>query len=84
MLFAIKGVLIKLIYCYGIETTSLLALRMAVAVQVFALVGALVHRLAIAVRDRRNGVNWDIPVTPNDLRQRRVSSEPDGSRSRVR
>jgi drug/metabolite transporter (DMT)-like permease len=39
MLFAIKGVLIKLIYRYGIDTTSLLAMRMVVAVPVFALVG---------------------------------------------
>ena len=38
-LFAIKGVLIKLIYRYGIDTTSLLAMRMVVAVPVFALVG---------------------------------------------
>ena len=42
MLFAIKGVLIKLIYRYGIDTTSLLAMRMVLAVPVFALVG--VHR----------------------------------------
>ncbi len=42
MLFAIKGVLIKLIYRYGIDTTSLLAMRMVLAVPVFALVGA--HR----------------------------------------
>jgi drug/metabolite transporter (DMT)-like permease len=41
MLFAIKGVLIKLIYRYGIDTTSLLAMRMVLAVPVFALVGAL-------------------------------------------
>lgn len=40
MLFAIKGVLIKLIYRYGIDTTSLLAMRMVLAVPVFALVGA--------------------------------------------
>lgn len=40
MLFAIKGVLIKLVYHYGIDTTSLLAMRMVVAVPVFALVGA--------------------------------------------
>ncbi len=39
MLFAIKGVLIKLIYRYGIDTTSLLAMRMVLAVPVFALVG---------------------------------------------
>ncbi len=42
MLFAIKGVLIKLIYRYGIDTTSLLAMRMVLAVPVFALIGA--HR----------------------------------------
>lgn len=42
MLFAIKGVLIKLIYRYGIDTTSLLAMRMVFAVPLFALVGA--HR----------------------------------------
>ncbi len=40
MLFAIKGVLIKLIYRYDIDTTSLLAMRMVLAVPVFALVGA--------------------------------------------
>ena len=39
MLFAVKGVLIKLIYRYGIDTTSLLALRMLLAVPVFAAVG---------------------------------------------
>jgi drug/metabolite transporter (DMT)-like permease len=39
MLFALKGVLIKLIYRYGIDTTSLLAMRMVLAVPVFALVG---------------------------------------------
>ena len=39
MLFALKGVWIKLIYRYGIDTTSLLAMRMVVAVPVFALVG---------------------------------------------
>jgi drug/metabolite transporter (DMT)-like permease len=41
MLFAIKGVLIKLIYRYGIDTTSLLAMRMVLAVPVFAAVGAV-------------------------------------------
>ena len=41
MLFAIKGVLIKLIYRYGIDTTSLLAMRMVLAVPVFAGVGAV-------------------------------------------
>ena len=40
MLFAIKGVLIKLIYRYGIDTTSLLAMRMVLAVPVFVTVGA--------------------------------------------
>ncbi|MDB5718696.1 MAG: family transporter [Sphingomonas bacterium] len=40
MLFAIKGILIKLIYRYGIDTTSLLAMRMLLAVPVFAAVGA--------------------------------------------
>ncbi len=36
-----------------------------------------VHRFATDLLGRGNGENWDIPVTPNDLRQRRVSSEPD-------
>ena len=40
MLFAIKGVLVKLIYRYGIDTTSLMAMRMVLAVPVFAFVGA--------------------------------------------
>jgi drug/metabolite transporter (DMT)-like permease len=53
MLFAIKGVLIKLIYRYGIDTTSLLAMRMVVAVPVFALVGA--HRWQRMKRDARPG-----------------------------
>jgi len=44
MLFAIKGVLIKLIYRYGIDTTSLLAMRMVLAVPVFAVVGAVQWR----------------------------------------
>ncbi|GGB23124.1 multidrug DMT transporter permease [Sphingomonas metalli] len=39
MLFAIKGVLIKLIYRFGIDTTSLLAMRMVLAVPVFAAIG---------------------------------------------
>lgn len=39
MLFAIKGVLIKLIYAYPIDTITLLALRMALSVPVFGLVG---------------------------------------------
>ena len=41
MLFAIKGVLVKLIYRYGIDGTSLLALRMLLAVPVFAGIGIL-------------------------------------------
>jgi drug/metabolite transporter (DMT)-like permease len=44
MLFAIKGVLIKLIYRYGIDTTSLLAMRMVLAVPVFVAVGAVQWR----------------------------------------
>jgi drug/metabolite transporter (DMT)-like permease len=51
MLFAIKGVLIKLIYRYGIDTTSLLAMRMVLAVPVFAVVGA--HRWQRLPRDAR-------------------------------
>jgi drug/metabolite transporter (DMT)-like permease len=39
VLFATKGVLIKLIYRYGIDTTTLLALRMALATPIFAAVG---------------------------------------------
>jgi drug/metabolite transporter (DMT)-like permease len=51
MLFAIKGVLIKLIYRYGIDTTSLLAMRMVLAVPVFAVVGA--HQWQRLARDAR-------------------------------
>ena len=55
ILFAMKGVFIKLIYRFGIDTTSLLAMRMVVAVPVFALVG--LHRWrqldAAARPDRR-------------------------------
>ena len=51
MLFAIKGVLIKLIYRYGIDTTSLLAMRMMLAVPMFALVGA--HRWQSMEREAR-------------------------------
>lgn len=39
MLFAIKGVLIKLIYVYPIDSTSLLAVRMMLSLPVFAAVG---------------------------------------------
>lgn len=39
MLFAIKGVLIKLIYAYPIDSTSLLAVRMMLSLPVFAAVG---------------------------------------------
>jgi drug/metabolite transporter (DMT)-like permease len=51
MLFAVKGVLIKLIYRYGIDATSLLAMRMVLAVPVFAAVGAVQWRRA--ARERR-------------------------------
>jgi drug/metabolite transporter (DMT)-like permease len=44
MLFAIKGILIKLIYRYGIDTTTLLAIRMLLCVPVFAGVGAIEWR----------------------------------------
>ena len=54
MLFAIKGVLIKLIYRYGIDTTSLLAMRMVLAVPVFALVGG--HRWRQLEQDARPDV----------------------------
>lgn len=40
ILFATKGVLIKLIYRYGIDATSLLAVRMALSTPVFVAVGA--------------------------------------------
>ncbi len=53
MLFAIKGVLIKLIYRYGIDATSLLAMRMVLAVPVFAAVGAVQWRRT--PRERRPG-----------------------------
>jgi len=51
MLFAIKGVLIKLIYRYGTDTTRLLARRMVLAVPVFVLVGA--HRWQRLKRDAK-------------------------------
>lgn len=39
LLFALKGILIKLIYVYGIDTTALLAIRMGLSLPVFAGVG---------------------------------------------
>lgn len=39
MLFAVKGILIKLIYAYPIDSTSLLAVRMMLSLPVFATVG---------------------------------------------
>ncbi|RYD89610.1 MAG: EamA family transporter, partial [Sphingomonadales bacterium] len=44
MLFAIKGVLIKLIYIYPIDSTSLLAVRMMLSLPVFAAVGLIEWR----------------------------------------
>ncbi len=44
MLFAIKGVLIKLIYVYPIDSTSLLAVRMMLSLPVFAAVGLIEWR----------------------------------------
>jgi len=44
MLFAIKGVLIKLIYVYPIDTTTLLALRMLFSMPVFIGVGVVEWR----------------------------------------
>lgn len=44
MLFAIKGVLIKLIYVYPIDSTSLLAVRMMLSLPVFATVGVIEWR----------------------------------------
>jgi drug/metabolite transporter (DMT)-like permease len=44
MLFAIKGILIKLIYRYGLDTTTLLAIRMILCVPVFAGVGIVEWR----------------------------------------
>jgi len=44
MLFAIKGVLIKLIYVYHVDTTTLLAARMILALPVFLGVGLLEWR----------------------------------------
>jgi drug/metabolite transporter (DMT)-like permease len=41
MLFAIKGVLIKLIYVYGVDTTALLAVRMMLSTPVFVIVGLI-------------------------------------------
>jgi drug/metabolite transporter (DMT)-like permease len=51
VLFATKGVLIKLIYGYGIDTTTLLAWRMALATPVFLGVG-LVHWARLAPDSR--------------------------------
>lgn len=51
MLFALKGVLVKLIYRYGIDTSSLMAMRMVLAVPVFALVG--VRQWKRLARDER-------------------------------
>jgi drug/metabolite transporter (DMT)-like permease len=51
VLFATKGVLIKLIYRYGIDTTTLLALRMAFSAPFFIVVG-LAHWVCIP-RDAR-------------------------------
>jgi len=39
LLFALKGILIKLIYVYGIDTTALLAIRMGLSLPVFMSVG---------------------------------------------
>jgi len=44
MLFAVKGVLIKLIYVYPIDSTSLLAVRMMLSLPVFAMVGVIEWR----------------------------------------
>ena len=38
-LFALKGILIKLIYVYHVDTTTLLAMRMMLSVPVFAAIG---------------------------------------------
>jgi drug/metabolite transporter (DMT)-like permease len=51
VMFATKGVLIKLIYRFGIDTTTLLALRMALATPVFVAVG-LIHWFRIPRADR--------------------------------
>ncbi len=39
MLFALKAILVKLIYRYGLDTTTLLALRMALSTPIFVAVG---------------------------------------------
>ena len=56
MLFAIKGVLIKLIYVYHVDTTTLLALRMLLALPVFVGIGLVRwRRMPRALRpDRRS------------------------------
>ena len=54
VMFATKGVLIKLIYRYGIDTTSLLALRMALSTPVFVAVG-VTHWLRIPPPARPGG-----------------------------
>lgn len=50
MLFAIKGILIKLIYRYGLDTTTLLAIRMILCVPVFAGVGIVEWRRMVPAR----------------------------------
>ena len=51
MLFAIKGVLIKLIYVYHVDATTLLMLRMLLSLPVFATIGVVEwRRMAPAAR----------------------------------
>ena len=57
MLFAIKGILIKLIYTYDIDTTSLLAVRMMLSTPVFVAVGVVEwRRRPVAARPGRDSV----------------------------
>jgi drug/metabolite transporter (DMT)-like permease len=51
VLFATKGVLIKLIYAYGLDATALLSIRMALSVPLFAGVG-LLHWRCLPAADR--------------------------------
>ncbi|KKC24339.1 DMT family transporter [Sphingomonas sp. SRS2] len=51
MLFALKGILIKLIYAYDVDTSTLLAMRMMLSAPVFAAVGVYAwHRRPAEMR----------------------------------
>ncbi len=59
MLFAIKGVLIKLIYVYPIDTVTLLAVGMMLSVPVFVAVGLIEwHRRPVALRPDKKSISY--------------------------